>query len=98
VISVFELAEALQIFNENYGQVLEEAHKIIEQANLSQSGSLFYSEWLVATANKDELLAEENLNCVFNFFDKEKCGFVGIDEMIVAFQAEKIDVDQEVLE
>ena len=97
-ISVFELTEALLVFHEDYGQALEEAHKILLQANLSQSGSLLYSEWLVASANKDELLTDENLDHVFKFFDKANSGFLGSEEMIGAFVDEKIDIDNGVVE
>jgi Ca2+-binding EF-hand superfamily protein len=57
----------------------------MQQANLSQTGALKYSEWLVASANEDELFTDENLKHVFNFFDKQKSGLISAKDVLTAF-------------
>ena len=46
-----------------------EAEKIISQANSSQTGKLSYTEWLVASSEKKELMSRDNLWNVFDFMD-----------------------------
>ena len=86
-ISIVELTGALLLFHGDEGSAEEEAYKILYKTNLSQSGSLNYSEWLIASANEDELLTDENLRHIFEYFDEKKTGFIGADEMKSAFSA-----------
>jgi Ca2+-binding EF-hand superfamily protein len=52
------------------GAPASEAKKILEIANLSRSGCLDYTEWLIASSYRNELLTEENLRFAFDFFDE----------------------------
>ena len=80
-ITIEELTSALVHFHPDRNSALEEAKKII--SNLSKSGTLDYSEWLIASADQNELLAHENLKNVFDFFNKG--GLVGHEEMTERF-------------
>jgi len=50
-------------------------------ADTDNSGEIDYSEWLVATANRKQLLSEEKLRAAFSFFDKDNSGSIEIKEL-----------------
>ena len=43
---------------------------IFKQADLDGNGELDYSEWAVATMNKESVLTDKKLKATFNLFDK----------------------------
>ena len=47
-----------------------EVDKIMLQADADGSGVIDYSEWVVATINKNKLLSNEKLEAAFQLFDK----------------------------
>ena len=60
----------------NGGCTEEDAEKIMKEANGSKSGALSYTEWLVASSDKSELMSAENLKKVFDWLDTRKKGII----------------------
>lgn len=59
----------------------EEVDKILRLADIDGSGEIDYSEWLVATLNKQNLISDEKLQIAFRFFDKDGSGSISIEEL-----------------
>lgn len=51
------------------------------QADIDNSGTIDYGEFLAATVHLNKLEREENLLSAFSFFDKDDSGFITIDEL-----------------
>lgn len=51
------------------------------QADIDNSGSIDYGEFLAATLHMNKLEREESLVSAFTFFDKDGSGFITIDEL-----------------
>ncbi|XP_075498341.1 calcium-dependent protein kinase SK5 isoform X1 [Primulina tabacum] len=56
------------------------------QADIDNSGTIDYGEFLAATVHLNKLEREENLISAFSFFDKDGSGYITIDELQQAFQ------------
>ena len=50
-------------------------------ADIDGSGEIDYSEWLVATLNRKNLISEEKLRTAFSYFDKDNSGSISIEEL-----------------
>jgi calcium-dependent protein kinase len=69
-------------FREIYGDVVEqEVDEILLLADLNGNGELDYSEWLVATAKKTDIINSEKLKQAFQYFDKDGSGKISLDEL-----------------
>lgn len=67
--------ELITGYRKIYGDFAEdEVDKIITMADLDGNGEIEYSEWLVATINRKQLLTNEKLRNAFSFFDKDDSG------------------------
>jgi len=65
-----------------YGDLAEEeVDRIMSVADIDGSGEIDYSEWLVGTLNKKNLITDENLEKAFRYFDKDMSGVISIDEL-----------------
>jgi Ca2+-binding EF-hand superfamily protein len=53
----------------------------IFQADIDNSGTIDYGEFLAATLHMNKLEREESLVSAFSFFDKDGSGFITIDEL-----------------
>lgn len=51
------------------------------QADIDNSGTIDYGEFLAATVHLNKLEREENLVSAFSFFDKDSSGYITIDEL-----------------
>lgn len=51
------------------------------QADIDNSGTIDYGEFLAATVHLNKLEREENLVSAFSFFDKDGSGYITIDEL-----------------
>ena len=58
-----------------------EVDKILERVDADGSGEIDYSEWVVATINKENLLSEVKLKQAFQLFDKDDSGSISADEI-----------------
>lgn len=68
--------------------------EILTSLDKNLNGVVDYTEFLVAAANKEELLVEENLKFAFNMFDKDQSGTISKIELRALFEtAERKDED-----
>lgn len=51
------------------------------QADIDNSGTIDYGEFLAATLHLNKMEREENLLAAFSFFDKDGSGYITIDEL-----------------
>jgi len=51
------------------------------QADIDNSGTIDYGEFIAATLHMNKLEREENLVSAFSFFDKDGSDFITIDEL-----------------
>ena len=56
------------------------------QADVDESGTIDYGEFLAATIHLNKLEREENLVAAFSFFDKDASGYITIDELQQAWK------------
>jgi calcium-dependent protein kinase len=62
--------ELLIGFRKTHGDLAEsEVDRLMEIADADGSGEIDYSEWVVATINKKNLLTDEKLEAAFSLFD-----------------------------
>jgi len=74
--------ELLAGYSENYGELAEEyVDKIMEAADADGNGEIEYSEWIVATVDKNVLLTDEKLKIAFDLFDKDGGGSISAHEI-----------------
>lgn len=59
---------------------------LLYQADIDNSGTIDYGEFLAATLHMNKLEREESLVSAFAFFDKDGSGFITIDELSQACQ------------
>ena len=67
-----------QIYGEN---AAEEVEKLFYKVDMDGSGYIDYSEWVVATIDKQKLLTKEKLQSAFNLFDKNGGGTINANEV-----------------
>ena len=51
------------------------------QADIDNSGTIDYGEFLAATLHMNKMEREENLVVAFSYFDKDGSGYITIDEL-----------------
>lgn len=74
--------ELLAGYSENYGELAEEyVDKIMQAADADGNGEIEYSEWIVATVDKNVLLTDEKLKIAFDLFDKDGGGSISATEI-----------------
>lgn len=54
----------------------EEVDKIMMQVDTDGSGEIDYTEFVIATMNRQKLLSRERLQAAFNAFDKDGSGSI----------------------
>lgn len=47
----------------------------------NNSGSIDYTEWVMATINRESLLSKQRLDVAFKMFDKDGSGTLSLDEI-----------------
>lgn len=69
--------------------------EIISKADFDNNGKISYSEFIVATVRKEELLEEQNLRTAFELFDSDHSGFISKREIckVLSFGAYQDDAD-----
>jgi calcium-dependent protein kinase len=74
--------ELLIGYRELMGDLAEaEVDRIMDIADTDKSGAIDYSEWVVATINKNLLLSDEKLRQAFDLFDRDGGGSISSDEI-----------------
>jgi len=59
----------------------KEVEDLFAIADTDGSGSIEYSEWVVATVQKDKMLDEDKLTKAFRLFDLDNSGLIKADEL-----------------
>lgn len=54
---------------------------LLLQADIDNSGTIDYGEFLAATLHMNKMEREENLLAAFSFFDKDGSGYITTDEL-----------------
>jgi calcium-dependent protein kinase len=54
---------------------------LLLQADIDNSGTIDYGEFLAATLHLNKMEREENLVAAFAYFDKDGSGYITIDEL-----------------
>mmetsp|Transcript_917 Transcript_917/g.931 ORF Transcript_917/g.931 Transcript_917/m.931 type:complete len:150 (-) Transcript_917:78-527(-) len=84
--------ELIMGYTQLYGDV-DRAHKevkhILGQIDANNSGSVDYSEFMMATLNLKTLLTTEKLKAAFDMFDQDKSGSITIDEIMAVLGGNK---------
>lgn len=62
-------------------QIFINFYRWLSQADIDNSGSIDYGEFLAATLHLNKMDREENLIAAFSFFDKDGSGYITIDEL-----------------
>jgi calcium-dependent protein kinase len=74
--------ELIEGYRKIFGEMAdEEVDKILARVDADGSGEIDYSEWVVATINKEKLLTREKLEAAFTLFDKDGGGTITGDEI-----------------
>ena len=73
----------------------------MKQADIDNSGTIDYGEFIAATVHLNKLEREENLLSAFSYFDKDGSGYITIDEIQQAckeFGLDDVHIDEMVKE
>lgn len=75
--------ELVNGFKQTFGEIAaeEQVDKIMKMVDSDGSGEIDYSEWVVATINKNRLLSDEKLEQAFKLFDKDDSGSISSEEV-----------------
>ena len=81
-LSKQELIEGFHlIFGDNIEDLESKVDKIIAQVDSNKSGDVDYSEFVLATTNRQKLLGRERLESAFKAFDIDGSGTISSDEL-----------------
>ena len=81
-LSRSELIEGFStVFGESVENVEEEVEKILVHVDINNNGEIDYSEFAVATMNRQKLLSREKLEAAFQAFDSDSNGTITTDEL-----------------
>ncbi len=78
VISVEELKKGLEILGKESPEKVRNIMKIVD---INSSGTIDYTEFLVAGINMDETLTKKHLERAFSYFDIDHSGFITFEEI-----------------
>ena len=57
-------------------KALEKSESVFGRIDVDGSGEIDYSEWILATINKEKLLTEERIAQIFQLFDRDGGGTI----------------------
>jgi len=77
-----------------HNEALAEVNRMMQLIDVDGNGYIEYEEFLRATMNRNKLLTDENLQVVFDRFDKDKSGQISPDELKGVFGKESNITDE----
>jgi len=60
---------------------IAEVNRIMKNVDADQNGHIDYSEFVMATLNKKNLISADRLETAFKIFDKDNNGFIDVNEI-----------------
>lgn len=77
------LKDMQTIYNDRFGVNLsdDDVAAIIYEVNLSGSGAITYSEFVIASLKEKGLVSNENLEMAFQILDKSGSGYLGVQDL-----------------
>ena len=88
--------ELLQGFQANTNEGIEEVNAIFNEVDLDGNGEIEFSEWIVASIDKNSLITQEKLEMAFKLFDKDGGGTIDAAEIKSTLIGDNSDIDDEV--
>ena len=73
-----------------FGGQKRDTAEIVKRWDFSGTGCIEYSEYLIATMDKEKLLSRKNLKALFDAFDKNTSGYITIDDIRSRIRAKSI--------
>jgi len=75
--------ELIQAYTKEMGEVaaIDEVNNIMRQVDVNNSGYIDYTEFVMATHEKESLLNQQNLDSAFKAFDTDQSGKISADEL-----------------
>ena len=75
--------ELLDVYQQHMGYeaAVEEVRKIMADVDINNSGFIDYSEFLMASTQKEQLLSKSNLDNAFRIFDSDGSGRISANEL-----------------
>ncbi|KAE8732683.1 Calcium-dependent protein kinase 1 [Hibiscus syriacus] len=83
-ITYDELKEGLKKFGANLAE--SEFHALMQAADINNSGTIDYEEFVTATLHLNKIEREDNLLAAFLYFDRDRSGYITPDELQNACQ------------
>ncbi|CAD8079716.1 unnamed protein product [Paramecium primaurelia] len=79
-------------------EAAEEVNRIFQQVDKNNSGSIDYTEFVIATIDRQQLLSKQRLQMTFRMFDKDKSGLISVDELKEIFSGISEDMWKQVVQ
>ncbi|MCO5581959.1 hypothetical protein L7F22_035848 [Adiantum nelumboides] len=67
-----------------------EVKQLMDAADVDGNGTIDYMEFISATMHVNKINKEDHLHEAFNYFDKDRSGFITMDELKVALEKHKL--------
>ncbi|KAE8713145.1 Calcium-dependent protein kinase 1 [Hibiscus syriacus] len=83
-ITYDELKDGLKRFGANLAE--SEFHALMQAADVNNSGTIDYEEFVAATLHLNKIEREDNLLAAFSYFDRDGSGYITPDELQKACQ------------
>lgn len=80
-------------FQSHTQEAREEVDNIFNEVDLDGNGEIEFSEWIVASIDKNSLITDEKLKLAFNLFDKDGGGTISSAEVrdtLTGFNGEEV--------
>ncbi|VFQ71332.1 unnamed protein product [Cuscuta campestris] len=90
-ISIDELRIGLQRLGHQIPE--PDLHILLEAADVDGDGSLNYGEFVAVSVHLRKMANDEHLHRAFSFFDRNRSGYIEIEELRVALSDDDIDGD-----
>lgn len=76
-----ELLTGFDRYNTGDQKAKDVVERVFQLVDADHSNEIDFSEFVVATVNRQNLLQDKNLKQAFNYYDKDKGGTISIDEL-----------------